>query len=199
MEMAAEQPLPLSSELLATSSVWTWIDSMPEGLVAFLLITPPMGGAVDMQAFATRACLGAPNQPMPDSTIQLVIQGADAVLAICGTETALRVSITPEWAQFVRAGGTVVVVIGADPLLPTAARREVDDYLLGAVLPRKLWMGKTRLAAEFTEDQVHGRACRCCGSAEAPLHPDKALVTRVTTGVVRDTVTAVCTDCLVLR
>lgn len=45
----------------------------------------------------------------------------------------------------------------------------------------------------LTDDQVHGRACRECGTKDGPLHPDEALVTRAATGVVRHTVTVVCT------
>jgi RNase P subunit RPR2 len=54
-------------------------------------------------------------------------------------------------------------------------------------------------ATELTEAQTNGQACRGCGSTEAPLHPDKTITTRVATGVVRDTVTVVCTPCLVTR
>lgn len=53
--------------------------------------------------------------------------------------------------------------------------------------------------AALTEAQIHGRACRRCGSEDPPLHPDEPLTTRVATGVVRHTVTAVCTPCLVTR
>lgn len=196
MEMA-ERPLPLSGELLAASAVWTWIDAMPEGLVAFLLITPPMGAPVDMRGFADRAGLCTPDQPMADCSIQLTIQGSDAVVAVRGTETALRVAVGPEWSQFVRAGGAVVVAAGAEPLLSTSGRQEIDDYLIGAVFPRRLWVGKTLLAAEFTEDQIHGRACRVCGSGDAPLHPDETITTRPNEYVSRETVSVLCTGCLV--
>lgn len=188
MEMAAERPLPPSSELLSASSVWTWVDAMPEGLGAFLLITPPMGPVVDMQALAEQAGLSAPDQPMAHSTVQLTIHGPDAVVAVRGTELALRVPMGSEWSQIVRTGGTLVVVVGAEPLLSTSGRQEVDDYLLGAVLPRRIWMGKTRVAAEFTEAQIEGRACRKCGSERAPLHPDE---------VIREIVSVLCTRCLV--
>lgn len=50
---------------------------------------------------------------------------------------------------------------------------------------------------ELTEDQIHGRACRHCGSTEKPLHPDEAITTKPGPGVARDTITAVCTPCLV--
>ncbi|GAA1191495.1 hypothetical protein F4556_005731 [Kitasatospora gansuensis] len=59
--------------------------------------------------------------------------------------------------------------------------------------------GLGRPAAELMEDQLAGRACHRCGSAEAPLHPDEPIEVRVSRGVVRDVVTVLCTPCLVAR
>ncbi|GAA0694510.1 hypothetical protein GCM10010193_56440 [Kitasatospora atroaurantiaca] len=52
-------------------------------------------------------------------------------------------------------------------------------------------------ADTLTDDQREGRACLHCESTEAPLHPGETITTRVSVGVVRDTVTALCTPCLV--
>lgn len=49
----------------------------------------------------------------------------------------------------------------------------------------------------LTDDQIHGRACRGCATAEAPLHPDETVTTRVIEGVIRETVSVLCTSCLV--
>lgn len=51
--------------------------------------------------------------------------------------------------------------------------------------------------ATLTEDQIHGRACRHCGTTEQPLHADEEITTPAGPDVVRDTVTTVCTPCLV--
>jgi len=52
-------------------------------------------------------------------------------------------------------------------------------------------------ADTLTDDQIHGRACRECGAKEAPLHPDETLVTRPYADVIRETVSVLCTGCLV--
>lgn len=50
---------------------------------------------------------------------------------------------------------------------------------------------------ELTPDQLAGEACLRCESTDAPLHPGETITTRVDVGVVRDTVTVLCTACLV--
>jgi len=55
----------------------------------------------------------------------------------------------------------------------------------------------TETASTLTDDQLHGRACLHCESKGPPLHPDKTLVTRVSEDLIRETVSVVCTPCLV--
>jgi len=52
-------------------------------------------------------------------------------------------------------------------------------------------------ADTLTLAQREGRACLRCESTDAPLHPGETITTRVDVGVVRDTVTALCTACVV--
>lgn len=197
MEMTAERTLRPSDDLRSLSA-WTWIDSTPEGLVSFCLLTPgPAGpGVSTMEALASSAGLATPNRPMPDSLIHLMIQAEDVVLTVAGTGIAIRVQAGPEWLDFVRRDGTVVVLVGMRPLDRGADRQAVERYMLGAMLPGDVWMGKTRLAAAFSRAQLEGGACWDCGTEDRPLHPGETFTLRVATGVVRDTVAVVCTPCL---
>jgi len=52
-------------------------------------------------------------------------------------------------------------------------------------------------AEPLTDDQIHGRACRECGTKKAPLHPDETLTTHPYPDVIRETVSVLCTPCLV--
>jgi hypothetical protein len=170
MTMAPALPLPPRT-VLGALAAWTWIDSTPDGLVAFALVTPSVGGptAEQMQAVAESAGLATPDLPLPDARIRLVLQGQDAVIAVSGSGPALRIPADDGWADFVRRGGTVVVILGAHPLAPGGGRAEVESYIMGALLPRQIWMGKTTLAAEYTAAQLRGEACVCCHRADGKL------------------------------
>lgn len=173
MTMAPARPLPPRAPQLAALSAWTWIDSTPEGLVSFALVTPAVGGptAAEMQTLAEGAGLATPDQPLPSPGIRLVLQGPDAVLALPGAAQGLRIPADDGWADFVRRGGAVVILLGADPLAIGAGRAAVESYVMGAMLPRRLWLGKTTLAAEHTAAQLRGDACIYCGEQGEPLAP----------------------------
>lgn len=172
MSMAPARPLPPPAAQLRLAA-WTWIDSTPEGLVSFALVTPAAGGltVMEMQALAEIAGLATPDSPLPNTRLRLVLQGEYAVIAVPGSGPALRIPADEGWADFVRRGGTVVVMFGGEPLAAGAGRHAVEAYMLGALLPRRIWMGKTTLAAEYTAVQLRGEACICCGRKEGPLVP----------------------------
>lgn len=173
MTMAPARPLPPRAPQLGALSAWTWIDSTPDGLVSFALVTPAVGGptAAEMQTLAEGAGFATPEQPLPSPGIRLVLQGPDAVLALPGAGHGLRIAADPGWADFVRRGGTVVILLGADPLAVGVGRAAVEGYVMGAMLPRRLWMAKTTLAAEHTAAQLRGDACIYCGGQDDPLTP----------------------------
>jgi hypothetical protein len=173
MSMALARPLPPRAPQFGSLSAWTWIDSTPDGLVSFALVTPGAGGptAAEMQTLAEDAGFATPDQPLPSPGIRLVLQGPDAVIALPGAEHGLRIPADAGWADFVRRGGTVVVALGAQSLAAGADRVAVEAYILESLLPRRIWMGKTTLAAEYTAVQLRGEACVCCGRKEGPLVP----------------------------
>ena len=172
MTMAPASPLPPRT-VLGALSAWTWIDSTPDGLVSFALVTPASGGptAEQMQVLAESAGLATPDLPLPSTRVRLVLQGEHAVIAIPGPGPALRIPADEGWADFVRRGGTVVVILGAHPLAVGGGRAEVESYIMDALLPRQIWMGKTSLAAEYTAAQLRGEACICCHRADGVLAP----------------------------
>ncbi|MGW3072388.1 hypothetical protein [Kitasatospora sp. NPDC001132] len=164
MVTATERP-PLSL------AAWTWIDSTPDGLVSFMLITPARADAPGLRPIAVRAGLATPDLPLPSPGIRLVLTGPDALVLLPQMEGALRVGADEGWADFARRGGTIVVLMGQRYLGPTARRIEVEEYLQQVVLARQLWLGKTTLAGNYTDQQRRGEACVVCSRSEPPLAP----------------------------
>ncbi|MEV8324490.1 hypothetical protein [Kitasatospora sp. NPDC056731] len=152
-------------------SAWTWIDSTPDGLVAFMMITPSSGEARGLRALASTAGLALPDQPLPSPGIRIVLDGPDALVLLPRTTGAIRVPADDGWSDFVRRGGAIVILMGQRYLDPSARRIDVEEYLQTALLSRHLWLGKTTLAADYTARQCRGEACICCGRPEPPLGP----------------------------
>ncbi|MFB7473969.1 hypothetical protein [Kitasatospora sp. NPDC056184] len=161
---AAEHPL---REL----SAWTWIDSTPDGLVSMVLITPAADGPPGLGALAERVGLRQPSEPLPSPGLRLVLHDGYAMVILPQAETALRIPADTGWADFVRRSGTVIVILGEQALAAGATRADVDRYLLDAVMPGRIWLGKTRLAADYASAQVRGETCIICGRAGRDLTP----------------------------
>lgn len=153
MLTAAERSVPL------TLSAWTWIDSTPDGLVSFILITPADGDTPGLRPIATRAGLAAPDLPLPSPGIRIVLTGPDAIVLLPHVEGALRIAVEDGWADFVRRGGTIVLIMGQRHLDADARRVDVEEYLQQAMLSCQLWLGKTTLAADCTDQQRRNEAC----------------------------------------
>ncbi|MBD0673156.1 hypothetical protein [Streptomyces sp. CBMA156] len=165
MLTATDRTVPLSL------AAWTWIDSTPDGLVSFMLVTPARADAPGLRRLATRAGLAAPELPLPSPGIRIVLDGPDALVLLPHVGNALRVSADEGWADFARRGGTIVLLMG-QRYLDTAARRiDVEEYLQQALPSRQLWLGKTTLAADYTDQQRRAEACIVCGRHEPPLSP----------------------------
>ncbi|MGW6913695.1 hypothetical protein ACWGB8_07735 [Kitasatospora sp. NPDC054939] len=176
--MAVDRPRPLPSLSL---SAWTWIDSTPEGLVSFVLVTPE-GATGSLGPIAEQAGLAVPTEPLPAPGIRLVLQDRHAVVLLPGGAPALRVPADEGWADFVRRGGTVVVVLGTHPLAPDSGRIAVEQYLLTGALSREIWLGKSTLAADYSPQQVRAEACVRCGGTVGPFVPDGYAYTPVPPG-----------------
>ncbi|MFE6500794.1 hypothetical protein [Kitasatospora sp. NPDC057738] len=161
---ATERP-PLSL------AAWTWIDLTPDGLVSFMLITPARRGASGLQPLAARAGLATPDLPLPSPGIRIVLTGPDALVLLPRVDGAIRVPADQGWADFARRGGTIVLLIGQRNLAPDARRIDVETYLQQGLLTRQLWLGKTTLAADYTDQQRRGEACIVCTQPEPPLKP----------------------------
>ncbi|MGV9271342.1 hypothetical protein ACWDRR_42645 [Kitasatospora sp. NPDC003701] len=152
-------------------SAWTWIDSTPEGLVAFVLITPATEASSGLGALAQAAGLESPDRPLPSPGLRLVLHDSYAMVILPRAKTALRIPTDEGWSDFVRRGGAVVVIMGERSLVHDAERTEVESYLLQSLLPGGLWMAKTSLAAAHPPAGVRGEACIVCGRGDGQLDP----------------------------
>lgn len=144
MVTAPERPLAAASSIPGGLSAWTWIDSTPEGLVAFLLIAHPDGAEPEMTALARALGMATPDSPMPDLGRRLLCGTTNAVLQVPGVEVGVRLPLDSEWSRFIRDGATVVLLISVAPLAPSADLLAVSEHLMTGLLSRNLWMGKTR-------------------------------------------------------
>ncbi|MFD5916159.1 hypothetical protein ACFVYP_07135 [Kitasatospora sp. NPDC058201] len=162
---AAERPTA------SALSAWTWIDSTPDGLVSMVLITPSDASSPGLGSLAARAGLLPPHEPLPAPGLRLVLHEDHAMAILPRAETALRFPTDEGWSDFARRGGTVVVILGEHPLEIGADRSAVERYLLRAMMPRQIWLGKTTVAADYAPSQVRGETCIVCGAGGGLLHP----------------------------
>ncbi|MFB7672968.1 hypothetical protein ACFC26_16320 [Kitasatospora purpeofusca] len=165
--MLATAERPLRGEL----SAWTWIDSTPDGLVSLVLITPASESDPGLGPLAEMAGLLPPSAPLPSPGLRLVLHTDHAMVILPHAKTALQIPTDKGWADFVRRGGTVVVILGEQPLEAGAGREALERYLIAAMLPGRIWLGKTTLAADHTPAQVRGEKCVICGQAGGSLTP----------------------------
>lgn len=160
------------AERLSGLSSRAWIDATADGLVAFLLIAPSSAavGLEDIGALATAVGLAGPAEPMPSVGERVVLHGLSATVQLPEIGRALRVAVTSEWSQLVREGGTVAVLLAADPLAEGATKAERDDHLLQAVSTDRLWLGKA-VRFGWTGSWVRCGTCARCVSGTA-RHPN---------------------------
>ncbi|WP_331730872.1 hypothetical protein OHV05_37565 (plasmid) [Kitasatospora sp. NBC_00070] len=111
----------------------------------------------------------------------------------------LRLSRADHGHAPAQQGGTVVILAGALPIEQEANRETVGRYLMDGLLPRQLWLGKTRLSGRWTIAQLAGEACIRCGASTGPLHRDGTIPVPAGQGVVRDTPVVRCTPCLAVK
>ncbi|NGO70640.1 hypothetical protein [Streptomyces boncukensis] len=142
-----------SAELLASVSVWFWIDDTPAGHVAFLYIAhrpeqsdeSPRVIEARMRGLAVALGLDEPTKPLPDIGPRLVVHRDDlaAVLLLDRSQHALRVPTNPEWFRFVVGGGAVIVAVGLDALSADVSLAAADQHIVTKVEASRVLVGKT--------------------------------------------------------
>jgi hypothetical protein len=182
-------------------SAFAWIEATTDGLVAFLLVAPavPEVSGADMAALAEATGLAAPAALLPDVGPRIMVDGTRATLCLPELGRALRIVVNDEWTRFVNRGGAVVLLAGADQLLPSSERSELETYMRVRLSPDgQLWLGKTRRF--HSAAQLAGEACIYCGAAQPPLHPAGTLtIPDPSQDIVRVYDIALCTEHLVVE
>ncbi|MFD5564546.1 hypothetical protein [Kitasatospora griseola] len=167
----SDQAWPLAQvDRPSTLSSRAWIDATPDGLVAFLLIAPSSTaiGSDDIAALATAIGLAGPQGTMPDVGERITPAAGAAILHIPEVGRAVRVPTSSEWTELVQRGGTVVILLSADPLPVGSAKSDTDSHLRAGLESNRLWIGKTACLA-------CGECARCLsgtGRMPTPEAPD---------------------------
>lgn len=151
-----------SAGLIASLAAWHWIDETAAGSVAFLLLahpTPTADVALDKVLWAMRgvaACLALAecSTPLPDIGPRLHMDGRGVFLRLDRCEYLLRLPIGGRWATFARAGGTVAVAVGLDPLPAHSPQDTVAAYMATSARVGRLYMGKTRAHTPTATDET---------------------------------------------
>jgi len=138
------EPLALQPEFLASLKAWTWVDEIPEGGLAGFLLLSPGGSDSSMTPLVEHLGLAAPDEPMPDLGLLLACERDTVELRPTPGAPLLRLPAARDWINFVDAGAPVVLLATAASIAPDAGLSVITDHLLSALLPRTIWMGKTR-------------------------------------------------------
>lgn len=147
----AEEP---TASLISSLAVWHWIENTPAGSVAFLLLAHPAPGrddspaevALHMRELATSLGLAECSTPLPDIGPRLLIHELGAFLHLDKCEYLLHAPVGGSWSEFARAGGTITVAAGLDPLRAHSSRDAVEAYMANTARVGRLYMGKTHLS-----------------------------------------------------
>ncbi|MFD0562921.1 hypothetical protein ACFQ2M_13445 [Kitasatospora saccharophila] len=141
-----------------------WIDATADGLVAFLLLAPSSTaiGLEDMAGLAAAIGLAGPQESMPAVGERVTVAGARAVLQVPEIGRAFRIVATEEWRLLVRRGGTIVILLSADPLPEGAAKADVDTHLRAGTAAGRLWLGKALRSGVLAPGLPAGSALAAC-------------------------------------
>lgn len=175
MSESAQNRALAHAERLSGLASQAWIDPTPDGLVAFLLIAPSSTavGIEDVAALAAAVGLAGPGEKMPSVGERVVLHGLSATVQLPEIGRALRVSVTPEWSRLVREGGTVAILLAADPLTAGATKSDRDDHLLRAVGTDRLWLGKA-VRYGWNGSWIRCERCaRCVAGTEVIADPEQ--------------------------
>lgn len=175
MSESAQNRALAHAERLSGLSSRAWIDATPDGLVAFLLIAPSSAavGLEDVAALAAAIGLAGPGETMPSVGERVVLHGLSATVQLPEIGRALRVSVTPEWSRLVREGGTVAILLAANPLAEGATKATRDDHLLKAVGTDRLWLGKA-VRYGWNGDWIRCKRCaRCVSGTDVTADPEQ--------------------------
>lgn len=160
---------PLTPGLISGIASWSWLDDTGFGPVAFLLLVHPEPAAGEALARAMR--LSGPARRLPDIGDRVSVAGvARATVRLDGAEHLMQIPVGDRWADFVRAGGPVAVLVGLSPLSRRATRADVETYLAGATMAGRLRLGishrdgSARARPPSGPSRAAGRisaSCRC--------------------------------------
>ncbi|GAA2112373.1 hypothetical protein GCM10009759_55040 [Kitasatospora saccharophila] len=153
-----------------------WIDATADGLVAFLLLAPSSTaiGLEDMAGLAAAIGLAGPQESMPAVGERVTVAGARAVLQVPEIGRAFRIVATEEWRLLVRRGGTIVILLSADPLPEGAAKADVDTHLRAGTAAGRLWLGKALRSGGTGTWVACGECSRCVSGTGRNRDPEAA-------------------------
>lgn len=140
-------PTP-TADFISSLASWTWLEDTAVGPVAFLLLAHPQAGAVSPQlaGLADGLGLAPPGRSLPDTGERVTLRGRNrCAVLVDGCRHLVEVEVGDHWAQFVRAGGPVALLVGLAPLARCSPRDEVESYLGRAALGDRLRLGTARV------------------------------------------------------
>ncbi|MFF1916717.1 hypothetical protein ACFVYE_35160 [Streptomyces sp. NPDC058239] len=144
-----------SAGLIASLATTTWLDATSTGatLCCLLLVPQPprtfheTPAVIEqrMRAVGEALHLGPATAPPPDIGPRLrLFTPAEVALRFDGTPYRKRIPAGRPWTLLLSQGTPVALVLGLDPLSPSATPAEIDAYLDHATLRQRLLFGHTR-------------------------------------------------------
>ncbi len=139
-------PIPTAGFISSLAS-WTWMEDTAVGPVAFLLLAHPQAGSVSVQltGLADGLGLAPPGRLLPDTGERVILRGRNrCAVLVDDCRHLVEVEVGNRWAEFVRTGGPIAVLVGLAPLARCASRDDVESYLGRAALANRLRVGTAR-------------------------------------------------------
>ncbi|MGR8009686.1 hypothetical protein [Streptomyces hypolithicus] len=141
--------------LLLSLAAWSWLGNGPDGremahiLVAHSPVSALPGTADVPEAHMQRLAeslggLGRAEDVVPDAGRCLRIAGDHVFLHFPGNTRRLRLPTHPGWTALVARTGTVVLLLGLDPLPQSAGATQLDTYLDTSLAADRLLFGIAR-------------------------------------------------------
>ncbi|MDT3398869.1 hypothetical protein RKE29_19820 [Streptomyces sp. B1866] len=170
--MNARLPCTLFNEISSRA----WVEVRNGHPVSCLLITHPRlrpqaqpPGHVEDQMLRLAAALGLADDP--DDPVycgrRLILTTPTRVRLRPDTcrHHALEITVPRPWTSAAAAGGTVLIMVGLDPLSSQADRIEAAVYISAGLIERRLLVGHTNAAVPAAPDTPHVGDLPACQAA----------------------------------
>lgn len=152
--MTTIEQLAPGAAVIASLSVRPWVDRIGDQRFAPMLITHPTSrrdadtaAVIESRMLGVARALGAApaHTTPPDAGERITVHNGVVLVRLDGTSYSLTTR-AGNWGQVICEIGHVLLTVGLDPLSPSAAGAEVNDYITASVKANRLHFAAASVA-----------------------------------------------------